>query len=136
MTTDPGPYDLETMRPVLGPDGSATPKAVTPNFYAELDRDFGGFAGHVLVSQRAFAEPWGMWEMHPKGDEVVTLLSGEVDFVLWSGGGEKVLRVAQPGSYIVVPRGTWHTARPRKPTVMLFLTPGEGTRHAETPASS
>ena len=134
MATDPGPHDLETRRVILSPSGEATPKAVTPAFYEELDREFEGFAGHVLVSQHAFAEAWPSWEMHPKGDEMVYLLSGDIDFVLWQEGRERIVRVERPGSYILVPKGTWHTARPRRPTVMLFMTPGEGTRHAEAPA--
>ena len=32
-----------------------------------------------------------------------------------------------PGDYVIVPRGTRHTARIRKPARMLFITPGEGT---------
>ena len=133
MTVDPGPHDIETWRVILSPSGDATPKAVTPAFYEELDREFDGFAGHALVSKHAFAEAWPGWEMHPKGDEIVYLLSGDADFVLWQESRERVVRVERPGSYIVVPKGTWHTARPRKPTVMLFFTPGEGTQHAESP---
>ena len=83
MPFDPGPFDLDATRLVLGPRGDATPKAVTPNFYQELDAEFDRFAGHVLVSSHEFEEPWPSWEMHPKGDEVVYLLSGDVDFVLW-----------------------------------------------------
>jgi mannose-6-phosphate isomerase-like protein (cupin superfamily) len=133
MKTDPGPFDIETTRLVLGPTGTATPKAVTPSFYEDLDREFDGFAGHVLVSRHAFDAAWPTWEMHPMGDEFVYLLDGEVDFVLWVDGRERIVRVDRPGCYVVVPRGTWHTARPRRPTVMLFVTPGEGTRNAEQP---
>ena len=133
MTRDPGPHDIETRRVVLSPSGEATTKAVTPAFYEELAREFAGFAGHALVSQHAFSEAWQSWEMHPKGDEIVYLLSGDVDFVLWQEGRERILRVERPGTYIVVPKGTWHTARPRASTVMLFITPGEGTKHAESP---
>ena len=136
MASDTGPFDLETTRLILGPEGTTTAKAVTPAFYEELDREFGGFAGHVLVSRHAFDETWPAWEMHPKGDEIVYLLSGDVDFVLWSKAGERVLRVDRPGSCIVVPRGTWHTARPRMPTEMLFITPGEGTLHAQAPGGT
>jgi len=56
--------------------------------------------------------------------------------VLWIDETEQTLRVNQPGSYVVVPKRTWHTARPRAPTKMLFVTPGEGTLNAETPASA
>ena len=71
--------------------------------------------------------------MHPKADEFVYLLSGDIDFVLWIDGAEQVIRVDQPGAYVVVRQGVWHTARPRTATTMLFVTPGEGTQHAETP---
>lgn len=135
MTDNPGPYDLQTTSVVLGPDGTATAKAHSPDFYAELDREFAGFAGHALISRHAFGEAWGGWERHPMGDEVITLISGDVDFVLWTDDGEKAVRVNEPGSCIVVPRGVWHTARPRAFTVMLFVTPGEGTEHAEGPTA-
>lgn len=133
MAIEPGPYDLETTQVILGPRMDATAKAVTPEFYAELDREFDGFAGHVLVARHAFSAAWPGWEMHPRGDEIVCLLSGDIDFVLWTGGGESVVHLDQPGSCVVVPKGTWHTARPRRPTEMLFFTPGEGTAHAPTP---
>ena len=133
MLVDPGPFDLTETRLVMGPQGDATPKAVSPAFYAELDAEFDGFGGHVLLSEHAFEDDWGSWEMHPKGDEIVYLIEGDVDFVLWTGTDERTLRVDRPGTYIVVPKGTWHTARPRRPTRMLFLTPGEGTRHGDHP---
>lgn len=134
MPTDPGPYDLGAVRLVVGPRGNATPKAITPDFYAELDRDFDGFAGHVLVSQHSFTEPWGIWERHPNGDEIVYLLEGDADFHLRQDGQETTVRLQEAGTYILVPKGAWHTAVPRVPSVMLFFTPGEGTEHAEDPA--
>ena len=133
MSVDPGPFDLTETRLVMGPHGDATPKAISPAFYAELDAEFDHFAGHVLLSEHAFEEHWSSWEMHPKGDEIVYLIEGDVDFVLWTGTDERTLRVDRPGTYIVVPKGTWHTARPRRPTRMPSLTPGEGTRHGDHP---
>ena len=56
MTTDPGPFDLASTRLILNPEADAIPKAVTPNFYGELDAEFDGFAGHVLISQHEFDE--------------------------------------------------------------------------------
>ncbi|MBI1180416.1 MAG: cupin [Alphaproteobacteria bacterium] len=133
MATDPGPYHFDDARLVLGPGGDASPRPLTADFYEALDRDFNGFAGHVLISRHEFAQPWPTWEMHPEGDEFVCLIEGDVDFVLAMPDGERVVRVDRPGSFVVVPRGTWHTARPRRPTCMLFVTPGEGTRNAERP---
>ncbi len=133
MPDNPGPFDLETTRLVVGPDGEASTKAVTPDFYAALEREFGSFQGHFLVAQHDFDEAWPTWEIHPKGDEFVYLIHGDIDFVLWVDDTEHLVHVNQPGTYIVVPQAIWHTARPRKPTRMLFLTPGEGTLNAEVP---
>lgn len=133
MATLPGPYNMEKTGIVIAPDGTAVPKTVTTDFYAELDREFGGFAGHLLVSRHEFSEPWGMWEVHPAGDEVIHLLSGDVEFVLRTADGDRTVRLDRPGACLIVPRGVWHTARPLAPTALLFLTPGEGTEGAERP---
>ena len=135
MTSKSGPFDLKQLRAILGPDGSAAIRKITPDFYQELDEEFDGFAGHVLISQFEFEQEWGMWEMHPKGDELVFLLSGDVDFVLRIDGADEIVRVNEPGSYVLVPKGVWHTARPRAKTAMLFITPGEGTLNADEPTS-
>lgn len=133
MAVSPGPHDLGRTRVILGPDGGVTLKDASPSFYEELDREFGGFAGHLLIQVFSFDAPWPTWEVHPKGDEFVYLLSGDTDFVLHTEAGEKLVRVNEPGTYVMVPKGAWHTARPHAPTTMLFATPGEGTLNAETP---
>lgn len=133
MAKAPGPYDLGRTRLVVTPGADVVPRNVGPGFYEELNIDFAGFAGHVLLSRHEFIEPWGSWEMHPNGDEIICLESGDIEFVLWVDGAEKVVKVDRPGSCIVVPKGVWHTARPKTHTVMLFFTPGEGTRNASAP---
>lgn len=133
MSIHPGPYDIDATRLIMAPGGAATAKAVTPTFYEELDDGFDGFRGHVLIARYAFDEAWPTWEVHPHGDEFVYLLSGDADFVLKTDDGETTVRISEPGSYVVVPKGAWHTARPHAPTVMLFVTPGEGTLNSETP---
>ena len=87
----------------------------------------------MLVQEFTFDGPWPTWEVHPEGDEFVYLIEGDTDFVLKLGAEEQTLRVNTPGSYVVVPKGVWHTARPHMRTKMLFFTPGEGTLNAETP---
>lgn len=134
MPIDPGPHNIDAVRYVLGPDGRGSTLAVTPDFYQQLGEGFGSFAGHVLVQRFSFDESWTTWEMHPRGDEFVYLLAGDTDFILQLDGEQKTVRVNEPGSYVVVPKGVWHTARPHAPTTMLFVTPGEGTLNAETPA--
>ena len=130
-----GPHELSTTRLIMGPDGAVTAKAVTATFYPELETEFNGFRDHVLVQDGEFAEAWPAWEMHPHGDEIVYLLSGNTDFVLRKPGGDEVLHLGEPGMAVVVPKGCWHTARPRAPTRLLFITPGEGTQHSENPSA-
>jgi mannose-6-phosphate isomerase-like protein (cupin superfamily) len=65
--------------------------------------------------------------MHPAGDEIVCLLSGRASFE-FEGRGH-VAELSEPGSYVIVPKGTWHTAHTTVPTRMLFITPGEGTQN-------
>ena len=133
MSAAPGTHRFDDVRVILAPNATATTKAITPNFYAELDGEFNNFEGHILVMAHSFSEDWGMWEMHPIGDEIVVLLEGDVDFVLWRDGAEAVLNMLEPGSYVVVSQGVWHTARPHKKTSMIFFTPGQGTRNEATP---
>jgi mannose-6-phosphate isomerase-like protein (cupin superfamily) len=121
--------DLASTFVVLQPDQSATLVKVSPEVYEELDRRFDGFKGRTLVSSYSFDSDWPTWERHPAGDEVVCLLSGDVEMVLQREGGEEVTRLREPGSYVVVPKGTWHTARTRMPTTMLFVTPGQDTQN-------
>ncbi len=132
-TSHVGPFDLDRERPVFKPDGMVQRVPVTPTFYEDLGSHFPDFADHILTQRFSFAEAWLTWEVHPEGDELVFLLQGDTDFVLWVDGAEKVVRVDTPGSYVVVPAGVWHTARPHAETTMLFITPGNGTLNAESP---
>ncbi len=136
MPIETGPHDIDTVRFIIGPGGTGTTKAVGPRFYEELDAEFDAFRGCALVQRYTFAEAWPTWEMHPSGDEFVYLLEGDTDFVLRRADGDEILRVNRPGSYVVVPRGVWHTARPHRPTTLLFITPGEGTLNAPEPPNS
>jgi uncharacterized glyoxalase superfamily protein PhnB/mannose-6-phosphate isomerase-like protein (cupin superfamily) len=112
---------------VFDDQGAATPIRVTENFWDDLERRFGDFSGKLLVSSFRFDRDWDNWEIHPYGDEVVCLLSGDFDLVLDEHGGSRAVRLDRGGSFVVVPRGTWHTAKVRAPSSALFLTPGRGT---------
>lgn len=121
------PPSLDSTFVVVQPDLSAVPVAVTPTLWQELDQRFDGFRGRVLVSCFSFDSDWDTWEMHPAGDEIVCLLSGRATIELEGRG--HVAELTEPGSYVIVPKGTWHTAHTRVPTKMLFVTPGEGTQN-------
>ena len=51
--------------------------------------------------------------------------------ILQSDDGEQTVRLNTPGSFVIVPKGTWHTAKTSTPTSMLFVTPGEGTENVD-----
>lgn len=132
--SNPGPFMLGSTGLIIAPDAAVTPKDYGDRFYEELDRDFDGFRGHWLVQKFEFSNDWPTWEVHPNGDEIVILLSGEATFVLRKPDGSDVtVDVDRPGMTVVVPRNTWHTARTNTPCAMLFVTPGEGTENAERP---
>ncbi len=103
-----------------------------PDFYGLLDREYGSFAGHVLISMHRFSNNWPTWEIHPNGDEIVCLLSGEAAFLLKESDEVRRVVLNSPGSYVKVPRDTWHTAHIEYEAVCLFITPGEGTENRES----
>jgi mannose-6-phosphate isomerase-like protein (cupin superfamily) len=114
----------------LGDGGAATAIPVTDSFWEELG---GGKLPQLeqgrLVTQFSFETDWAQWEMHPEGEELVLLLAGSVDFILDQGGVESTVELRGPGSFVLVPRGAWHRARPHAPTTMLFVTAGRATKH-------
>jgi hypothetical protein len=125
-----GPFHPEREFLQLDDGGDATVVPVTDDFWQRLA------AGKLpqleqgrLVSQYGFSQDWPSWERHPAGDEVVMLVSGAAEFLLEMPQGIQSVRLQEAGSYVLVPRGIWHTAKARQPTLMLFITPGAGTEH-------
>ena len=119
---------------VLKPDLQVRTVDVSPSLYADLDSEYSGFKGHVLIASHEFSEDWPTWERHPAGDEIVMILSGKATLVLRTTSGEESVVLDKPGSYVVIPHNTWHTARVSQLSRMLFVTPGEGTENRENPS--
>ena len=71
---------------------------------------------------------WNHWERHPAGDEILVLLSGEMEVVLDTASGEQRARLA-PGQTFIVPKGVWHRGIVSRPGELMFITPGAGTEH-------
>jgi hypothetical protein len=118
--------DLASTFVVIDPDHSATPFAVTPTIFEELDRRFDQFKGRLLVSS------FSSTRAGPRGKYIrpatrSCMLSGEAALVLDRNGTEEIIHLREPGAFALVPKGTWHTARTSVPTQMLFVTPGQGT---------
>lgn len=120
---------IETDFVVLSPGKRATVEPADAGLYERLDADYGAFSGHELIACHSFDGDWPTWEIHPHGDEVVILLSGDITLVLLQDEGEVGMQLSEPGSFVIVPANTWHTARTTVATKLLFITPGEGTRN-------
>ena len=94
------------------------------------ERHDGDGAEGRLVSMYSFGESWDSWEMHPAGDEVVLLLTGEaVLHQELADGTTAEVRLAA-GEYAVNPPGAWHTMDLMSAeATALFITSGIGTEH-------
>ena len=136
MSKPEAPSNLQSTFVVVDKELSADKITVTDTIWSDLDEKYGDFAGHTLIASFSFDDDWPTWEIHPNGDEVVCLMSGDVEMFLETDAGEQKVRLDTPGSFIIVPRNTWHTARVHAPTTMMFVTPGEGTENSESPRTT
>ena len=68
-------------------------------------------------------------EMHPHGDELHYLVSGELDLVFIADDGTQTAISMQPGTMANVPRGVWHRIETRAPSRGVAITAGRGTEH-------
>ena len=114
---------------VLSPNKEASIEPADATLYDRLDKKYSGFIGHELISCYEFELDWSSWEVHPHGDEVVLLMSGDVTFLLQTEAGETRVNLNEQGQYLVVPKGVWHTAKTKGKSKLLFITPGQGTQH-------
>lgn len=129
-------FDLSSTYVHLEDGGDAATIPIGPSFWPKLmagdvtDEDVRrvGQAEGWLLAAFECRESMKHWEMHPAGDEVLILKSGEVDIVFDEPGGERVLTLL-PGGVCVVPKGVWHQQRVRAPGEMIAVTYGKGTQH-------
>jgi hypothetical protein len=63
-----------------------------------------------LVSSFELVKSGRNWEQHPHGDESVHSSSGQCTLLLQTPEGVEAVRLNQ-GKTVIIPRGTWHTAR-------------------------
>jgi mannose-6-phosphate isomerase-like protein (cupin superfamily) len=112
-------------------NGQGTEVPGGPAFWQLPPEEMARFDQGWLVSEFVCNVDWGNWEMHPQGDELVYLLSGDVELHLELPEGLRTVRITGRGAKLI-PRGVWHTARVFAPSRMLFVTRGEGTRHRPT----
>lgn len=116
----------------LRSDVSIEPLAMDASFWSRImSGELGSFHNEYLVTLHEHRDNWTSWEMHPNGDELVCLIEGRVHFILEGADGLQRVELDRGGDFVLVPRGTWHTADVATPSRMLFITAGEGTRHRE-----
>ena len=121
--------DVEKTFVHLGEDRSTSLLEVTESFWPDLVSGKLGVGAGRMVSFFSFDGPWDSWEVHPNGDEVVMLIEGAAEMTLERAPGvTETVRLERPGSFVLVERGTWHTASGSSAR-MLFITDGEGTDH-------
>ena len=118
---------------VLSPEKNATVEIADATLYQRLDQNYKGFKGHELIAAYEFEADWATWEIHPHGDEIVVLMSGDITFRFRLSDGEQSVTLSEAGSYAIVPKGVWHTANTSVKSKVLFITPGEGTQHSSAP---
>src|SRR5581483_4739596 len=107
---EPMTFDPQRTYLALHGAGEAKPIAVDDSFWPdvmagkhpELEKGW-------LVGAFPMEADWPAWEMHPEGEEVLTLLSGEIEMIVEEGGAESRI-VMKPGRTFVMPRGAWHRA--------------------------
>jgi quercetin dioxygenase-like cupin family protein len=65
-------------------------------------------------------------EVHPDGDEILYVISGQVRVSCDSMDEDLIL---SPGQACIVPRGEWHQVHMLAPTELLHITPGPHGDH-------
>lgn len=129
---DPKPFDLSRFPVHLGLGARAVP---LPEFTGDMDWFAQYAARHGedgpegrLIMMSEFTESWATWEVHPKGEELVVCLSGQIT-LYQEVDGETRTATLTAGQAIVNPAGVWHTADVEEAATALFITAGEGTTH-------
>jgi mannose-6-phosphate isomerase-like protein (cupin superfamily) len=95
--------------------------AIDPSFWSHT-ADQAELGDGRILSVFDYTETWSWWERHPVGDEILLLLSGDVELMLDDADGEWSVPLA-PGQVAIVPSGAWHRAVVRAPSRLLFITP-------------
>ncbi len=113
----------------LGATALIEPSFTGMQWYADYaERHAADGAEARLVSMHRFDKSWDVWEMHPKGDEVVLCLDGELTLVQELDGKER-RTLLRTGEYAINAAGVWHTADIEGEATALFITAGLGTEH-------
>ncbi len=120
-------HDLTETYISLGKTGEVKSVAGGDKFWSLSTNEIENFGENWLITEFYFDEDWKSWEMHPNGEEIVYLLSGSLDLILEKDSDQKTIELRSKG-LVIVPRGTWHTAKVFEPSNVLVITLGKETR--------
>jgi len=112
----------------LEAEGSAMQLPGGEAFWSQAQSEIERYGKGWLVSEFECSADWSNWEMHPNADEFVYLLSGDATLLLEFEGGTRSVPLNGRAA-VVVPKGTWHTAKVSAPSRPLIITLGAGTQH-------
>ena len=124
---EPAAFDLTATYIHLTDGSAATPMAGGMEFWRNIQQRTELAEGRLIINSNQTTD-WPHWEMHPAGDEVLFLVSGELELILELDGGERRIPL-KAGEAFIVPRGIWHRALVRKPGQLVGITRGWGTEH-------
>lgn len=82
-----------------------------------------------LLTQHTFKSSWSMWEMHPRGAEVVLCTAGQLTLHQALADGQVRTVALHAGQYVINPPGVWHTADVTNEATAVFITAGLDTQH-------
>ena len=82
-----------------------------------------------IVAMHSFGSSWTMWEMHPRGCEVVLCTAGRMTLHQELPDGTRRAVTLEAGQYAINEPGIWHTADVENTATALFITAGLGTEH-------
>jgi mannose-6-phosphate isomerase-like protein (cupin superfamily) len=125
MATNPPPIAFDLDRDTLihfADDLAAAPISVDSSFWTHGTQELAELAEGRVMCVSDYSATWSWWERHPVGDELVLVLSGEVDFLVKTGSGLNSVTMG-PGQAAVVPAGAWHRAIISVHCRLLFVTP-------------
>ncbi len=95
-------------------------------------RELGRVDDRIVGVFRTPKDSW-IWERHPRGDELLHVLDGELEVTLLEDEGSETTLVGS-GSVFVVPRGAWHRPLAKSDVSVFFVTPEHTERStAEDP---
>jgi mannose-6-phosphate isomerase-like protein (cupin superfamily) len=115
------PFDLLRTFVDLQNGGRAQTVPVNREFWIgassrDYDRVLGAFRFETADDLHADS-----WEIHPHADEIIVLLSGEIELILEQGPKSTRSVTLQPGQVFIVPTGIWHRLVMRAPGELLFI---------------